>query len=81
MNFKRFTKYLKFTHQQRTGIFLLFVIIVILQGVYFFFDFTIAEKTFPEKEQWMSLQSEIDAMKFTKSNEKPKVYTFNPNFI
>ncbi|MFZ0596863.1 MAG: helix-hairpin-helix domain-containing protein, partial [Flavobacterium sp.] len=31
--------------------------------------------------QWMELQSEIDAMKFTKSNEKPKVYTFNPNFI
>ncbi|WP_394774452.1 helix-hairpin-helix domain-containing protein [Flavobacterium sp.] len=81
MNFKGVTKYLKFTNHQRSGIFLLFTIIVILQAVYFFADFTIPEKSFPEKEQWMSLQSEIDAMKFTKSNEKPKVYAFNPNFI
>jgi DNA uptake protein ComE-like DNA-binding protein len=81
MNFKGFTKYLKFTNHQRTGIFLLFGTIIILQAVYFFVDFTLLEKSFPENEQWMSLQSEIDAMKFTKSNEKPKVYSFNPNFI
>lgn len=81
MNFKEFARYFKFTKHQRTGIFLLFVIIIVLQGVYFFADFSLPEKTFPEKEEWMSLQSEIDSMKFLKSNEKPKVYSFNPNFI
>ena len=81
MNFKAVAPYFKFTKQQRTGIFLLFAIIIILQVVYFFADFSFTEKSFPEKEQWMSLQTEIDSMRFLKSNEKPKVYSFNPNFI
>lgn len=81
MNFSPFAKYLKFTKQQRTGIFLLFVFIMILQTIYFFVDFSSPEKSFQEKNQWMSLQSEIDAMKLAKLSEKPKVYSFNPNFI
>lgn len=81
MNLKVSTKYFKFTSHQRTGIFLLFVIIIVLQAVYFFADFTVIEKSFPEKEEWLSLQSEIDSIKFSKTNEKPKVYAFNPNFI
>jgi len=75
------TSHLKFTSHQRTGIFLLFLIIVILQTVYFFVDFSFTEKTFPEKQQWMALQSDIDALKLVKSNKKPEMYTFNPNFI
>jgi competence ComEA-like helix-hairpin-helix protein len=80
-NFKTLASYFKFTREQRTGIFLLFVIIIVLQLVYFYVDFNLPEKTFPEKEQWMSLQSEIDSLKLVKYNEKPKVYLFNPNFI
>lgn len=81
MNYKEFAKHFKFLNQQRTGILLLFVIIVILQSIYFFADFSVTAKNNPEKEQWMALQLEIDSMKLSKSNEKPKMYTFNPNFI
>jgi DNA uptake protein ComE-like DNA-binding protein len=81
MNFSPLAKYFKFTKQQRTGIFLLFVFIMILQTIYIFVDFSLPEKAFPEKEQWISLQSEIDSMKIVKLSEKPKVYSFNPNFI
>lgn len=81
MNLKGFIKYLKFTNHQRTGIFLLFGIIVVLQTVYFFADFNLPEQSFPEKEQWISLQTEIDSLKLAKSKEKPKIYSFNPNFI
>ncbi|OMQ09447.1 helix-hairpin-helix domain-containing protein [[Flexibacter] sp. ATCC 35103] len=81
MNFKGLIKDLKFTNHQRTGIFLLFAIIIVLQTIYFFIDFSLPEKSFPQKEQWLSLQSEIDAVKLAKSKEKPKVYLFNPNFI
>ena len=81
MSFKRAAMYFKFTKQQRTGIFLLFIIIIVLQAVYFFADFNLPHKTFPEKEQWMALQSEIDAAKSENNKEKHKVYTFNPNFI
>jgi len=81
MNFTPFAKYFRFTKQQRTGIFLLFVLIIILQTIYFFVDFNLPEKAFPEKEEWMSLQTEIDSMKLAKFSEKPKIYSFNPNFI
>lgn len=81
MNLKVVSAYFKFTNQQRTGIFLLLIIIIILQGLYFFVDFSFVEKEFPEKKHWMALQSEIDSMKSSRFNEKPKVYTFNPNFI
>ena len=81
MNFTPFAKYFRFTKQQRTGIFLLFTLIIILQAIYFFVDFTLPEKAFPEKEEWMSLQTEIDSVKLAKFSEKPKVYSFNPNFI
>ncbi|WP_369813951.1 ComEA family DNA-binding protein [Flavobacterium sp. KJJ] len=80
-NFKELQLYFKFTRQQRTGIFLLFLIIIILQIVYFFADFSLPQKAFPDKERWMSLQSEIDSLQTLKSEIKPKVYLFNPNFI
>lgn len=81
MNLKRFEALLKFTREQRKGVFLLFVIIVVLQAVYFLVDFDISEKIVPEEKQWMTLQSEIDSLKRLKSEEKRKVYAFNPNFI
>jgi DNA uptake protein ComE-like DNA-binding protein len=81
MSIRELIKYFKFTNQQRTGIFLLFAIIIVLQMVYFFVDFSLREKSFPEKEQWIALQSKIDEAKLSKYNEKPKVYLFNPNFI
>ncbi|RKR09145.1 DNA uptake protein ComE-like DNA-binding protein [Flavobacterium sp. 90] len=81
MNFKALLRHFKFTSQQRTGILLLFIIIIVLQAVYFLANFSIPEKSFPEKQEWISLQTDIDSLKSIKYNEKPKVYTFNPNFI
>ncbi|WP_374175173.1 ComEA family DNA-binding protein [Flavobacterium tructae] len=81
MNIKRFEVLLKFTREQHKGVFLLFIIIVVLQAVYFLIDFDISEKIVPEEKQWMTLQSEIDSLKLLKSGERRKVYAFNPNFI
>ena len=81
MNFNELAKYFKFTNQQRIGIFFLFVIIVVLQILYFFIDFSIEEKNFSEKQKWMGLQSTVDSLKILKRDEKPKMYPFNPNFI
>ncbi len=81
MTFKTINSYFKFSRSQRTGIFLLFGIIVVLQLLYFFVDFSSISKSAPEKEKWLALQSEIDLMKLKKSNYVPKIYAFNPNFI
>ena len=81
MSFKTIQTYFKFTKEQRTGIFFLFLIIVVLQLVYFFVDFSSVSKEYPEKQKWLSLQSEMDSLKMDAKNSKPKIYLFNPNFI
>ncbi len=73
--------FFKFSREQRTGIFFLFSVIIILQLLYFFVDASSFSKDSPEKEKWLSLQSQIDSLKVEKRNFVPKVYPFNPNFI
>ena len=81
MSFKTILTYFKFTREQRAGIFFLFGIIIALQLVYFFVDFSIPTKEDPEKQKWLSLQSEMDSLKSDDKNKVAKVYLFNPNFI
>ncbi|MGK4569317.1 ComEA family DNA-binding protein [Flavobacterium sp. 3HN19-14] len=73
--------YFAFTKAQRSGLFLLFAIIISLQLFYYFADFTAPEPDSPEKWQWLSLQTEIDSLKEEKKKVVPKIYPFNPNFI
>ena len=81
MSLKTIQTYFKFSKEQRTGIFFLFLIIVVLQLVCFFVDFSSVSKEYPEKQKWLSLQSEMDSLKMDAKNSKPKIYLFNPNFI
>lgn len=81
MNFKTISSYFIFQRKQRVSIFILFGIIIILQLAYFFVDFNSFAKDSPEKEKWLSLQTQIDSMKQDKLNYVPKIYPFNPNFI
>jgi len=73
--------YFRFTSQQRTGIFLLLLIIIGLQISFHFLEVKIKDDNSLEKQQWLSLQSEIDTLKIEKENFKPTIYPFNPNFI
>ena len=73
--------FFKFTAQQRAGIFLLLLIIVGIQIAYYLRDVRFEEDNSLEKQQWLSLQSQIDTMKIEKANYKPTIYPFNPNFI
>jgi len=81
MIFKTVKSFFKFSREQRTGVFLLFTIIIILQLIYFFVDFSPLSQNSPEKEKWLSLQSQIDSLKQEKLDYIPKIYPFNPNFI
>jgi DNA uptake protein ComE-like DNA-binding protein len=81
MTFKTIGAYFKFSREQRTSLFLLFAIIIVLQMVYFYVDFSLVTKNSSEKEKWLSLQSQIDSMKQEKMDYVPKIYPFNPNFI
>ena len=70
-----------FTKQQRNGIFLLLLLIVAFQCVYFFVDFSETEIKVDEKEL-SDFKAEIDSLRLVEiENRKPKLYPFNPNFI
>ena len=81
MTFKIIKSYFKFSPGQRTGVFLLFGIIIVLQLVYFFVDVSALSNDSPEKEKWLSVQLQIDSMKQQKLHYIPKIFPFNPNFI
>lgn len=81
MNFKRFSTYFNFSKSQRSGLLALLVLIVVLQTIYFFVDFSLPIKENPEKEKWLAVQTEIDSLKSTMSIKGSKLYPFNPNFI
>lgn len=78
---KKIKSYFKFSQSERSGIFFLFILILIFQMVYYLVDFSSIEITSPEKEKWLSFQPQIDLMKQDKLNHVPKIYSFNPNFI
>ncbi len=70
-----------FTKQQRNGIFLLVLIIIILQCVYFYLDFS-SENIQIDDKALVKFQNEIDSLKQIEIEEsKAKIYPFNPNYI
>ena len=72
-----------FNRQQRSGILFLVLLILCLQGVYFFFDFSSEEDVLDlSSHEIRALVSEIDSIQRVEIEaRKPKRYPFNPNFI
>ena len=71
----------QFSKQQRSGIFLLLIIILIMIAVLNLFDFT-PEQPEINTQELKRFQNEIDSLKLVQlERRKPKIYPFNPNFI
>ena len=71
----------KFTKGQRNGIFLLIFIVILIQCIYTFVDFTSKEIEIDQTEL-AKFQNEIDSLKLVEiENSKPKIFPFNPNYI
>ena len=71
----------KFTQKQRSGIFLLLLLIIIFQCIYFFASFSSEEISVNQPELEI-FQNEIDSLRLVEiKNRKPKIYPFNPNYI
>lgn len=81
MNFKWFSSYFSFSKSQRSGLLILLVLIVVLQTIYFLVDFSLPIKNNPEKDTWLSVQSEIDSLKEQARFSGSRLYPFNPNYI
>ena len=72
---------LRYSKSQRIGIILFFGIIILVQGIYYFCDFTGLERNDKQQSAWLANQSAIDSLKGSNKNYKPVIYPFNPNFI
>ncbi|MCB0382743.1 MAG: helix-hairpin-helix domain-containing protein [Psychroserpens sp.] len=78
---KHLKSHFTFTKQQRSGIFVLLLLILTLQCVYFFVDFS-SDNIVLNQNDIALFQAEVDALKQQQIEEnKPKIYPFNPNFI
>ena len=74
MNFKALNAYFRYTNQQRKGLFIFFLVVILLQSIYFFYDFTQPEEKLSVETEWLSLQEGIDADKQLKINDSKKVW-------
>ncbi len=72
----------QFTNKQRSGIFLLLLIIIIVQSAYLFLGFTNDNPPPIEDKKLVKLRRELDSLKQLKiANSQPKLFPFNPNYI
>jgi competence ComEA-like helix-hairpin-helix protein len=72
---------LNYSRSQRIGIILFFLIVILTQGIYYFYDFKTIRNVSADKVKWLANQTIIDSLKLEKNNFKTAIYPFNPNFI
>jgi hypothetical protein len=65
---------LSYSKSQRIGIILFFLIIVLAQGIYYFYNFSDDKLYNNEKDTWLANQSTVDSIKLDSKNYKPKLY-------
>lgn len=79
---KIFKPHFWYNKRQRNGVFFLVLIIVVLQNVYVFVDFSSEEIIDINAEEIKSFQKQIDSLRLVElERRKPKIYPFNPNYI
>lgn len=76
-----FKSILSYSKSQKIGILLFFVIVILLQCVYYFYNFKSPTENKKTKAEWLANQVLVDSIKFDNKNYKPKIYPFNPNFL
>lgn len=67
---------------QRIGVLVLVIFILVLQGIYLFFNFSSDGNKEDNSKEIIAFQRQIDSLKIVElENRKPKIYPFNPNYI
>src|SRR5690606_24813716 len=77
----RLNRFLTFNRNERKGVFVFFVFIILLQGAYFWISsLEMHPMQVPSEKSWLNNQIIIDSLKKV-SEPKYTFYPFNPNFI
>ncbi len=81
-NMKIFKSHFWYNKSQRNGIFFLLLLILLIQGVIVFSDFSSNETIDTENSELLAFYKQIDCLKTIEiENRTPKIYPFNPNYI
>ena len=77
-----FKSHFWYNKNQRNGIFFLVLIIIILQSICCFIDFSSEDLADTNQTELLAFQKQIDSLKtIAIENRKPKIFPFNPNYI
>ncbi|AUC14257.1 hypothetical protein BTO06_03430 [Tenacibaculum sp. SZ-18] len=77
-----FKSHFWYTKSQRNGVLFLVVLIIVLQLIYIFVDFSSPKKEIVNTTEILAFEKEIDSLrKIDLDKRKPKIFPFNPNFI
>jgi len=77
-----FRSHFRFNKKQRNGIFLLALIIIILQSIYLFADFSNPKTRTEDDKEFLALNHQLDLLNKTDTIAGTyKIYPFNPNFL
>lgn len=77
-----FKSHFRYSKRQRNGIFSLLILVVVLQVIIFYADFSTEEEALVNKQEFIAFQKELDSLKSLETtNSKPKIFPFNPNYI
>lgn len=78
----KFKSHFWYNKNQRNGVFFLAIIIIILQLIYFFADFSSDDQIDEDSSDLIRFQEEIDSLKALKiENNQERIFPFNPSFI
>ena len=80
---KAFKSYFLFSREHRSGIFLLFILVIVLQIVYFVLksNHFFYQSNLLQDKEWLLVQNKIDSIKKNKTETSYQPKAFNPNFI
>jgi len=79
---KNFKSHFWYNSSQRNGILFLAILIIALQLIYFFVDFSEEDVTDLNSTEIIKFQQKIDSLKELEiEKRKPKIYPFNPSFL
>ncbi|GEM54183.1 hypothetical protein B0A58_02260 [Flavobacterium branchiophilum NBRC 15030 = ATCC 35035] len=81
MNTQEVQKLLVFTNGERKGLFGLFLLIILLQILYFSYHFWWTQPAPPQDAHWLSVKLEALPNGGTDFKTKVIIYPFNPNFL
>jgi DNA uptake protein ComE-like DNA-binding protein len=77
-----FKSHFRYNKRQRNGIFFLLFVILFLQAIFFFVDFSSNNTINYSNKEFQNFQKELDSLtKIKLQKQQPNIFPFNPNFI